>query len=97
MGRCASRCFNMSLRRKEAPLRVVERPLRHGRNMSLPLSAAARFCGFGRCGFTLLRNMSLRRKKCPFGSLLVAQFAAQDFAYGVLGNSVRNSITLGCL
>ena len=31
--------------------------------------------------FTLLRNMSLRRKKCPFGSLLVAQFAAQDFAY----------------
>ena len=35
--------------------------------------------------FTLLRNMSLRRKKRPFGSLLVAQLAAQDFAHGGLG------------
>ena len=47
--------------------------------------------------FTLLRNMSLRRKKCPFGSLLVAQFAAQDFAYGGLGQLGAELDHLGLL
>ena len=47
--------------------------------------------------FTLLRNMSLRRKKCPFGSLLVAQLAAQDFAYGGLGQLGAELDHLGLL